>query len=105
MTDLEALLLGVLRDEGRCHGLDVGKLAADRANRVLGAGSLYRTLHRLEQQALVIAEWEDPDVDLPHQGPPRRYYRIAAHGARALSTHVKELEARSVMLRPRSATT
>ena len=91
MTDLEALLLGVLRDEGRCHGLDVGKIAADRADRVLGAGSLYRTLHRLEQQGLVTAEWEDPDVDPPHQGPPRRYYRLAAMGARALNEYKTEI--------------
>lgn len=100
MTDLEALLVGVLRDEGRIHGLKVGRIAAERWGRALGAGSLYRTLHRLEQQGFVVADWEDAN-DLPHQGPPRRYYELAAIGARALRDYAKALDNRSAMLRPR----
>lgn len=43
-------------------------------------GTLYPLLRRLESQGLLASEWNTAHA------PPRRYYRLAAEGERALAT-------------------
>lgn len=44
---------------------------------LLGPATLYRTLKEMEQAGLIAAA-EGPDEE--SGGPPRRYYRLTAHG-------------------------
>lgn len=49
-------------------------------------GTIYPILHRLQNDALIRAQWQDADA-IPHlKGPRRRkYYYITAKGRRALT--------------------
>src|SRR5271166_3804499 len=43
-------------------------------------GSLYPSLHKLEQDGLIVGEWEEKE-----SGRKRRYYHITKHGRAALA--------------------
>jgi transcriptional regulator len=43
-------------------------------------GSLYPSLHKLEQQGLIVGQWEEKET-----GRKRRYYRLAKKGRDALA--------------------
>ena len=88
MTDLELRLLSVLIEKGRSHGLQIGRAAEDRFDKLVGAGSLYRALHRMEKQGWLTAAWEPEEERSGHQGPPRRYYAMNGAGAKALEAHL-----------------
>ena len=105
MTDLEAILLSIVRDEGPCHGLDIGREAEQRSGRIVGAGSLYRALHRMEGAGFLTAYWEDRDTSESHRGPNRRYYQITGLGAIAVDEYLEQLAktARGVGMRLRPA--
>src|SRR5262245_44841200 len=47
-------------------------------------GSLYPSLHKLEQGGLVVGEWEEKEA-----GRKRRYYHISAKGRVALAEKVQ----------------
>ena len=91
MTDLELQLLTILRDSGKLHGLEMGQRIEQRFERLVGAGSLYRTLHRLEHRGLVRATWEEEPKG--HRGPPRRYYEITGTGAGSLEEGIRNATA------------
>ena len=61
------------------YGFDV----IDRTG--LPSGTVYPALSRLERDGLVRSAWEAEAVAHAEGRPPRRNYRITAHGARALS--------------------
>jgi PadR family transcriptional regulator PadR len=50
----------------------------------LPSGTVYPALSRLERDGYVKSHWEDPRKAHGDRRPPRRYYRITAHGERAL---------------------
>lgn len=85
---LDLLVLKVLALEPR-HGVGV----ADRIQQISGRtfivrpGSLFPSLHRLEQEGFIVGEWgETPE------GRRARYYRITAAGLRQLSAERKNWE-------------
>ena len=51
----------------------------------LPSGTVYPALSRLERDGYVKSQWEDTAQGArANRRPPRRYYRITAHGERAL---------------------
>jgi PadR family transcriptional regulator PadR len=57
----------------------------------LPSGTVYPALSRHEADGYVRSSWEDPVKAHRDQHPPRRYYRITAHGKRALEQALAEL--------------
>jgi PadR family transcriptional regulator, regulatory protein PadR len=80
--DIMTLLLG----RGELYGLQISDYVQKASNgkRKLGIGSLYPTLGRMEKKGYVSARLGDEH--LPERGGARRkYYRITAKGAAALT--------------------
>jgi DNA-binding PadR family transcriptional regulator len=55
----------------------------------LGAGTLYRSIHRMLEQGLVVESSERPDPELDDER--RRYYRITPLGAAAVRAEAARL--------------
>ena len=80
-SDLDALVLGVLQ-QGPAHGYEIAKRIRTRSASVLEAGEnrLYPGLRRLEEDGLIVADWEDQE-----NRPPRKVYRLTESGSKVLS--------------------
>lgn len=50
----------------------------------LPSGTVYPALSRLERDGYVASSWEDETRAHADGRPARRYYKVSAHGARAL---------------------
>ncbi len=48
------------------------------ARKLVGYGTLYKALDRLERQGFLESKWEDPDLAARESRPRRRLYRIPA---------------------------
>ena len=83
------LVLAVLRD-GERYGYQIAVYIRERSDGAfsLSEGSLYPTLHRLEAEGALAAQWRAGE-----RGPRRRWYRITDTGLAALSAHEREWEA------------
>jgi DNA-binding PadR family transcriptional regulator len=106
LSELDLVILAILRDEGALHGFDVGEKLEERLGREVGPGSYYRVLHRLERDDYLTAFWESEEDAATHRGPRRRYYELS--GSREdvnRAIEVYEREARRILaaLRPREA--
>jgi PadR family transcriptional regulator PadR len=77
------LLILALVDEEDRHGYDIGRLIELRSSGTLRftMASLYATLYRLEERALIKGRW----VEKAGQRR-RRYYRITEGGRKMLAT-------------------
>ena len=77
---LELLLLRLVR-ERRSYGYELASELHERSGGWidLKEGTLYPVLYRLEDQALIAADW-----DPPTRGVPRKYYKITAKGRKRL---------------------
>lgn len=83
--DLEALVLGVLQGTAM-HGYEISRRIRQLSEAALsvGEGQLYPTLHKLERDGLVAAEW------VPQEGKPaRKVYHLTEAGATSLAKHQK----------------
>lgn len=84
LTSFELRLLDAahrLRDAGHdeFYGFLVSKDMADhRSPRIVGFGTLYRALHRLEARGYLTSRWEELPTGQEHR-PRRRYYHLEAH--------------------------
>lgn len=89
-----AILLALAEAPRHGYGL-MQALQQDTSERwLLGPATLYRTLKEMERLGL-IASAEGPDG--ASGGPPRRYYRLTAHGRRvggAEAARMAEIAAR-----------
>jgi PadR family transcriptional regulator PadR len=75
------------------YGLEVVKASG------VPAGSTYAILRRLEEEGLLEARWEQ--IDEAEAGrPPRRYYRLNAHGRRVANSETAEQASALKMLAP-----
>lgn len=84
---LDLCLLAVM-DEGAAYGYEMTKRLAARGLSIVGEGSIYPLLGRLERDGLV-----DTRRAISNGGPPRKYYSLSRQGRRALAAGVSEWQA------------
>lgn len=84
---LDLCLLAVM-DEGPAYGYEMTKRLRARGLSIVGEGSIYPLLGRLEREGLVETYSAASDG-----GPPRKYYRPSREGRRALAAGVSEWRA------------
>ncbi len=84
---LDLCLLAVM-GEGPAYGYEMTKRLRARGLSIVGEGSIYPLLGRLERDGLVETRRE-----ASNGGPPRKYYRLSPSGKRALDAGVDEWEA------------
>jgi DNA-binding PadR family transcriptional regulator len=93
------LILATLETEER-YGLSIIEKIKETTGRPLSLGSLYTTLHRMEQKGFVTSRWgESTEI---RQGARRRYYQITALGQQAL-TETRQLLMKGLNLAPKLA--
>jgi|SRR5271163_3915099 len=83
-----AVLLAIVRLQGRGYGVGIADEIARRTGRLVSFGAVYATLDRLQKKGLISSELGKPSTE--RGGKPKRFYRIEAPGERAL------LEARAL---------
>jgi PadR family transcriptional regulator PadR len=84
---LDLCLLAVM-EEGPAYGYEMTKRLRARGLSIVGEGSIYPLLARLEREGLVETYRAASDG-----GPPRKYYRPSDEGRRALAAGVSEWRA------------
>jgi DNA-binding PadR family transcriptional regulator len=83
----EFLILGILMD-GPCHGYGIRRIVERLfgARRTVAWGTLYATLHKLQEAGLIdLAAPVGGDTEL-RTGPPSKWYRITDAGRRRFYT-------------------
>jgi DNA-binding PadR family transcriptional regulator len=78
----QAVLLAIVRLRDEAYGRTILNDVQDRLRRDVSAGAVQATLARLEQKGLVTSRL-GPGTEI-RAGRPRRFYRVAADGVRAL---------------------
>ncbi|HEY1832485.1 MAG TPA: PadR family transcriptional regulator [Acidimicrobiales bacterium] len=84
---LDLCLLSVM-SEGPTYGYEMTKRLRGRGLSIVGEGSIYPLLGRLERDALV-----ETRRAASNGGPPRKYYSLSPEGERALEAGVNEWKA------------
>jgi len=84
---LDLCLLAVI-EEGPAYGYEMTKRLRARGLSMVGEGSIYPLLGRLEREGLV-----ETYRAASNGGPPRKYYRPSREGRRALAAGVSEWKA------------
>jgi PadR family transcriptional regulator, regulatory protein PadR len=84
---LDLCLLAVVADEP-AYGYEMTKRLRARGLSIVGEGSIYPLLGRLERDGLV-----DTYRGVSDGGPPRKYYRASGAGHRALADGISEWQA------------
>ena len=80
---LDLCLLAVMGD-GPAYGYEMTKRLGERGLSIVGEGSIYPLLGRLEREGLVATHRAASEG-----GPPRKYYRASSTGRRALAEGVR----------------
>ena len=85
---LDLLILKIIALEPM-HGWAIAQRIRQISNEVLlvGQGSLYPSLHKLEQQGWIVAEWGESD-----NNRRAKYYTITREGRRALKLESAQWE-------------
>jgi PadR family transcriptional regulator PadR len=97
LSNLEMLILAALEVREQ-YGLSIIAAIKETSGQSLSLGSLYTTLHRMEQKGFVRSRWgEATEV---RQGARRRYYQITALGQQAL-TETRQMLVKALNLAPR----
>ena len=81
---LDLCLLAVM-DEGPAYGYEMTKRLGARGLSIVGEGSIYPLLGRLERDGLV-----NTHRAASNGGPPRKYYQLSGQGERALASGITE---------------
>src|SRR3984957_18865685 len=81
---LDLCLLAVMGD-GPAYGYEMTKRLRARGLSIVGEGSIYPLLGRLERDGLV-----DTHRAASNGGPPRKYYRLSKRGERTLDAGLSE---------------
>ena len=85
------------------HGFGLAQAMSDDAGaRLIGHGTLYKALGRLEEMGLLVSHWED---DPPQGRPRRRQYELTAPGLDAAVASPSEAEHTEVRRRLAPGTT
>jgi PadR family transcriptional regulator PadR len=83
---LDLCLLAVM-GEGPAYGYEMTKRLRARGLSIVGEGSIYPLLGRLERDGLV-----DTHRAASNGGPPRKYYELSSLGQKALTSGISEWE-------------
>lgn len=69
------------------HGYMLARQMRDdaAARKLIGHGTLYKALDRLEGMGFLTSRWEDPLAAAAESRPRRRFYTVTAAGSRALA--------------------
>lgn len=88
---LQAALSVQRAGERHFHGFGLAQtMGEDAGTRLIGHGTLYKALGRLEEMGLLISHWEQ---DPPHGRPRRRQYELTPAGTKAaIAPHVETRE-------------
>jgi PadR family transcriptional regulator PadR len=81
---LDLCLLAVM-GEGPAYGYEMTKRLRARGLSMVGEGSIYPLLGRLERDGLV-----ETTRAASNGGPPRKYYRLSPEGVRTLEAGIQE---------------
>jgi PadR family transcriptional regulator PadR len=81
---LDLCLLSVM-GEGPAYGYEMTKRLTALGLSIVGEGSIYPLLGRLERDGLV-----DTHRAASNGGPPRKYYSLSGQGKRALASGISE---------------
>jgi|ERR1700728_772944 len=81
---LDLCLLAVM-EEGPAYGYEMTKRLRARGLSIVGEGSIYPLLGRLERDGVV-----ETRRAASNGGPPRKYYSLSPEGAQALKAGVSE---------------
>ena len=84
---LDLCLLAVM-GEGPAYGYEMTKRLRARGLSIVGEGSIYPLLGRLERDGLV-----ETRRAASNGGPPRKYYSLSPEGERSLAAGVSEWQA------------
>ncbi len=84
---LDLCLLAVMGD-GPAYGYEMTKRLRARGLSIVGEGSIYPLLGRLERDGLV-----ETRRAASNGGPPRKYYSLSPEGVRALEAGIREWQA------------
>jgi PadR family transcriptional regulator, regulatory protein PadR len=84
---LDLCLLAVMAD-GPAYGYEMTKRLRERGLGIVGEGSIYPLLARLEREGLV-----ETERVASNGGPPRKYYRPSQEGRQALAAGIAEWRA------------
>jgi PadR family transcriptional regulator PadR len=84
---LDVCLLAVMGD-GAAYGYEMTKRLRARGLSIVGEGSIYPVLGRLERDGLV-----ETRRQASNGGPPRKYYSLSLEGKRALEEGIDEWKA------------
>ena len=84
---LDLCLLAVMQ-EGAAYGYEMTKRLRARGLSIVGEGSIYPLLGRLEREGLV-----ETYRAASNGGPPRKYYRVSSAGESVLAAGVAEWQA------------
>jgi PadR family transcriptional regulator, regulatory protein PadR len=84
---LDLCLLAVMGDDP-AYGYEMTKRLGERGLSIVGEGSIYPLLGRLERDGLV-----DTHRATSNGGPPRKYYRLSRRGRQALEAGTREWRA------------
>jgi PadR family transcriptional regulator PadR len=71
--------------EGPAYGYEMTKRLTARGLSIVGEGSVYPLLGRLERDGLV-----DTHRAASNGGPPRKYYSLSGQGKRALASGISD---------------
>ncbi len=81
---LDMCLLAIIAEEPS-YGYEMARKLEGRGLALVGEGSIYPLLSRLQRSGLV-----EPFTKTSSDGPPRKYYRIADEGRRQLDSWIGE---------------
>lgn len=76
---LEMCLLGILAGAPR-YGFEMVQYFEESNGLLISEGTIYPLLHRLQNQGLIAAHWQESG-----SGPPRKYYSLTASGQDAFA--------------------
>jgi PadR family transcriptional regulator PadR len=96
LSNVEMLILAAL-EARELYGLSIIDSIKETTGQSLSLGSLYTTLHRMEQKGFVTSRWGE-SIDA-RQGARRRYYQITALGQQAL-TETRQMLVKALNLVP-----
>jgi poly-beta-hydroxybutyrate-responsive repressor len=89
---LTPVALVLLREESS-YGYELMERLEEFGFEQIRAGTLYRTLRRMEQEGLCKSEWETPRWETPRGAPARRMYSITEAGKSYLAAWAEACKA------------